>query len=128
MTVCASCRVVGMCGMCGMCGVCGVCRAGKVRTHGFCLLCALEEHTKQLFRVKNEFFPRDIFLNLQRTPHYSPPLDGSRDLIATTTRFPSYFPSLLFPVEIGDFRPFAQEDAHVRRCSSCALLRLLCVV
>lgn len=54
-------------------------RSCKVRTHGFCLLCALEEHTKQLFRVKNEFFPRDIFLNLQ---------------------------------QIGDFRPFAQEDAH----------------
>jgi len=40
---------------------------GKVRTQGFCMLCALEEHCKKLFEIKNEFVPLVILGNLQCT-------------------------------------------------------------
>ncbi|ELR25492.1 ubiquitin specific protease, putative [Acanthamoeba castellanii str. Neff] len=36
-------------------------RSCKVRTHGFCLLCALEEHTKQLFRE----FASSVMMGMQ---------------------------------------------------------------
>lgn len=68
------------------------------------MLCTLEAHIKRLFQSSSEFFPREIFLNLRSTfPRQYDALPG----LSLKDSF------LMRELGIGDFEPFAQEDAHV---------------